>query len=264
MTLRILGVGLAAVLVIGAAAFFLFRGTSGGVLVESPRLVATDTQPGDAMVFMTLTNTSDTPDILIGAVSDYAGNCGFHGPTVGRDSKGEEFVVVPPGGSTALSAETAHLELLGIDEPLREGQLIPMTLIFQNAGEVAIKARVEALVPRSELTLRAGLYEPSADEPVPAITLTAQPEGEGRWRIAVDIGDFDLDKSAVDSAHVPNQGHAHYYIDNVKIGRLFAPEFVTDPLPPGPHQIAVTLNTNDHRAYAKDGRPITATITVEN
>lgn len=264
MNLRILTVGFLAALLLGGAALFMFQGSKGGVLVESPRLIATDTVPGDAMVFMTLTNTSGEPDILIGAVSDYAGNCGFHGPTVGRNTDGGEFVVIPSGGTTALSAETAHLELLGIEEPLQEGQLVPLTLIFQNAGEVQIKARVEALVPRRDLTLRAGLYEPAEGEPVPDIALAAEPVGDGRWRISLDLGGFVLDRDAVDSAHVPNHGHAHYYVDNVKIGRVYETEFVTDPLPPGDHQIAVTLNTNDHRAYAKDGEPVTAAITIRH
>lgn len=263
MNLRILLVGFVAALIVGGAGVFVFRGSEHGVLVEGPRLLASDTVPGDAMVFMTLSNISGEPDILIGAVSQYAGDCGFHGPTVGRDSDGGEFVVVPSGGSTALSAETAHLELTGIEEPLQEGQLVPLTLIFQNAGEVPVKARVEALVPRRELTLRAGLYEPPPGEPVPDIDLHAEPVGDGRWRVRLDLGGFVLDKGAVDTAHRPNHGHAHFYVDNVKIGRIYESEFVTEPLAPGPHQFAVTLNTNDHRAYARNGEPITAAITIQ-
>jgi hypothetical protein len=51
----------------------------------------------------------------------------------------------------------------------------------------------------------------------------------------------------------------------MKLGRLFAPEYHIGPLPPGSHEIRVTLNTNDHRAYVVGDTPVTAStiITVD-
>lgn len=264
MNFRVISVAVLVLALLGGAGFFLMRQSDPGILVESPRLVATNTVPGDAMVFMTLRNTGGTPDLLIGAVSELAGQCGFYGPTVGTGSDGVPFITVPAGGATALAAETAHLELLGLEEPLEEGQLVPLTLVFQNAGEITIKARVEALVSPTELTKQAGLYEPLAGELVPEIALSAEPVEGGRWAVSVQLENFTFDEGAVDSDHVPGRGHAHLYIDNVKIGRLYEDRITTDPLPPGEHVISVTLNTNDHRAYARNGQPITATVTVKN
>lgn len=264
MTKRAISVAILVLALLGVAGYFLMEQSGSGVLIESPRLVATDTLPGDAMVFMTVRNTGTEPDILIGAVSDLASQCGFHGPTVGTGTDGLPFITIPAGGATTLAAETAHLEMLGLEEKLEEGQLVPLTLIFQNAGEVTVKARVEALVSPSELTKRAGLYEPGPSEPAPTLALSAVPAADGSWTVSLDLENFTFDEAAVDGEHVPGHGHAHLYIDNVKIGRVYGTEIVTDPLPPGEHVISVTLNTNDHRAYAKNGEPVTATITVEN
>lgn len=262
MTLRIALVGLAVAALLAAGAVLLLRQPGTGVLVEAPRVVVTEEVPGDALVFMTLRNTGTESDVLIGAVSDLAGNCGFHGPTVGSDGSGGAFVTVPAGAETLLGPETAHIEMLGVARDLAVGDLVPITLVFQNAGEVEIKARVDAKVARSDLIRQAGLYEPVAGEPMPEITVSAEPLEDNRWRIALDLKNFEFDEAAVDTPHQPGRGHAHLYIDNVKIGRLYAPVFETEPLEPGTHQIAITLNTNDHRAYARDGAPITATTEI--
>jgi len=49
----------------------------------------------------------------------------------------------------------------------------------------------------------------------------------------------------------------------MKIGRLYTPEAYIGALPKGQHEIRVTLNTNDHRAYVVDEVPVTASMTIE-
>ncbi len=263
MPVRSILVALLVLAGLAGAAVVVMRGSDAPVLVERPRLIATSTVPGNAMVFMSLRNEADQDDVLIGAVSDLPGSCGFHGPTLGRGGDGMPFIAVPANAQTDLSPETAHIELLGLTEPLAVGQIVPLTLIFRNAGEVLVKARVEDLVSNDALLARTGLYEPAAGEAMPEITLSAEPLSDRRWRISVEAENFTFDEAAVDSPHKPGRGHAHIYIDNVKLGRLYAPDYTTNPLPPGRHTIAIALNTNDHRAYAKGGVPLTATLEIE-
>ena len=48
----------------------------------------------------------------------------------------------------------------------------------------------------------------------------------------------------------------------MKIGRLYQPEARIGTLPKGEHQVRLTLNTNDHRAYVVGDQPVTATATI--
>lgn len=60
--------------------------------------------------------------------------------------------------------------------------------------------------------------------------------------------------------HVPGEGHAHIFIDNKKVGRAYGPWFYIGPQNKGEHEIKVTLNTNDHRYFLLEGKPIEAVI----
>jgi hypothetical protein len=57
-------------------------------------------------------------------------------------------------------------------------------------------------------------------------------------------------------------GHGHIYVGGMKIGRLYQPEARIGTLPKGEHQVRLTLNTNDHRAYVVGDQPVTATATI--
>jgi hypothetical protein len=52
------------------------------------------------------------------------------------------------------------------------------------------------------------------------------------------------------------EGHAHVFVDDVKISRAFGPYYHLPRLEPGNHNITVTLNTNEHEEYAVDGRSV--------
>ncbi len=49
---------------------------------------------------------------------------------------------LPKGQVVTLIPGTMHLMLMGIDAKLEEGTSFPMTLVFENAGEVAVEFRV--------------------------------------------------------------------------------------------------------------------------
>lgn len=64
--------------------------------------------------------------------------------------------------------------------------------------------------------------------------------------------------------HIPGQGHAHLYVDGVKVTRLYGPWYFLGTLDKGTHTIKVTLNGNDHGDYEIDEMMIAdqKTITV--
>ena len=85
-------------------------------------------------------------------------------------------------------------------------------------------------------------------EPAPRLALSVAPDGDG-WRVSIEAEDFTFSEEFVDLYHVPGMGHGHLYVGGMKMGRLYAPEAYIGALPKGQHEIRVTLNTNDHRAY---------------
>ena len=72
-----------------------------------------------------------------------------------------EGLEIPAGGTASLRPGSYHLMLVGLEEPLVEGESVPVTLLFERAGEVEIDLAVGSI----------GAREPAAG---------AQTPGEGQ------------------------------------------------------------------------------------
>jgi copper(I)-binding protein len=59
-----------------------------------------------------------------------------------REVKGYD---VPAKGSFELKPGGAHLMLVDIKRPLKEGDKVPLVLRFQNAGEMKVELEVKSL-----------------------------------------------------------------------------------------------------------------------
>ena len=68
----------------------------------------------------------------------------------------------------------------------------------------------------------------------------------------------------VNSEHVEGEGHAHLYLNDEKIARVYSPWFhiSTSLLNEDDNELRVTLNSNDHNYYAYDGEVVAATTTL--
>lgn len=245
-----------------AAAAFVLLGDDPAqdLLVEDAHAAPLTGRPGEAAVFLTLSNAGP-PDRLVGVSSAEAASARIVSP----DAPG--VLPLPGDGAISLAADGAHVRLTGV-EGLGPGRLIPLTLVFERAGEVSASARVSDSMAVGEaadlgLTGIGGICRVGEGEPAPAISLSAAPLPEGGWRVTVSAQDFDFRRDLVDGPHQPGTGHGHLYVDGAKITRLYAAEADVGPLPPGPHLIRVTLNTNDHRAYVTPDGPVSATLEIE-
>ena len=98
--------------------------------------------------------------------------------------------------------------------------------------------------------------------PAPELTLMLHPDGAQSRNLHIGITNFEFAPEAVNGPHVPGQGHAHIYVNGVKVARAYGPWMQLDALPKGEHTIRVTLNANDHTQLAVDGEPIEATAQV--
>lgn len=208
-----------------------------------------------AAVFVDITN-SGAADRLISVAAPDA--------QIARFSTSDTRRIVPAESAVSLAADGLFIHLENISGPLEDGRVLPITLTFEAAGTVHTRARIVA--PRTTGDAPAyGLFgigdvcQVGEGEPAPQIALAAEKDGEG-WRITVLSEDFEFTPHLVDGPHIPGTGHGHIYLNGVKLGRLYQPSTTIGALPPGQHDLTVTLSTNDHRAYVEGERPITAAI----
>lgn len=96
----------------------------------------------------------------------------------------------------------------------------------------------------------------------PTVALDLLPDPVSGWSLRLTTTNFRFDPENAGGARDPGYGHAHLYVDGIKVARLYGPWHHLDGLSPGSHEIRVTLNGNDHRALAVDGAPIEARATL--
>jgi copper(I)-binding protein len=126
---------------------------TGSLTVEAPWSRAT---PGGAQVgvgYMRIVNRGPEPDRLIGGTVAAAGGLELHETTtadgVARMRPLQGGLVIPPGGSVEMKPGGLHAMLVDLKRPLKEGETIVGTLVFEKAGTVAIEYRVAGVGAQS-------------------------------------------------------------------------------------------------------------------
>lgn len=124
----------------------------GQVIVEKPWARATVPTARVAGAYLTVRNRSALADRLIGASSPVAARVEFHVHTAEGEvmkMRQAQALDVPANGTLELKPGGAHLMFVDIRKPFREGDLVPVTLRFEKAGEVGVQARVGGLADRA-------------------------------------------------------------------------------------------------------------------
>jgi uncharacterized protein YcnI len=126
----------------------------GAITVEAPWSRAT---PGGAQVaggFMRITNTGTTPDRLVGGTSSIAGRFQLHAMSmtdnVMRMRELDNGLEIKPGQTVELKPGGYHAMLLDLKAPLKEGDTIKGTLVFEKAGPVEVEYGVRSIAARGE------------------------------------------------------------------------------------------------------------------
>jgi len=126
--------------------------TVGGMQSKEASTSATGMQPKEGAgpatgAFMVIKNNSDATDKLIKAESDVAKMVQIHLSEVdanGVSSMHEvDGVDIPAGGSAELKPGSYHVMLIGLQQDIKEGDTVSITLTFQNAGKVTVEAPVK-------------------------------------------------------------------------------------------------------------------------
>lgn len=125
----------------------------GALVIEAPWTRATPAGAKVAGGYMAITNTGSTPDRLIGGSFPLAGRFEVHEMAVTNGvmtmrelAKGLE---IAPGQKVELKPGGLHVMFMDLKSPLREGQPVKGTLVFEKAGTVEIEYRVAPIGARS-------------------------------------------------------------------------------------------------------------------
>lgn len=101
---------------------------------------------GNGAIYATLANPGKDRDTLISAASDAAGVVEIHesyqhmGMMMMRPVKAIE---VPAGGKVEMKPGSYHIMLLNLKRDLKAGQTVNVTLQFQKAGKIPVKAEIK-------------------------------------------------------------------------------------------------------------------------
>jgi copper(I)-binding protein len=120
----------------------------GGISVTGAWVRVPMVPAGPAGAFLVITNGGGAADALVGASSPAAGAVEVHETTMGADgSMGMRPVArleIPAGGSVALQSGSYHIMLIGLTKPLAAGETVELTLLFEKAGAITVRAEVRA------------------------------------------------------------------------------------------------------------------------
>jgi hypothetical protein len=97
---------------------------------------------------MVIENTGDTDDRLVAAATDAAERVELHTHIENTDGvmrmvEVKDGFPIPAGGSHALKRGGDHVMLMGLTGPLEQGATVPLTLTFEQAGDLTLDVVVD-------------------------------------------------------------------------------------------------------------------------
>ncbi len=133
---------------IGAAAFALPGLAQSVISVEDAYARASSPIAKSGAAFMVINNSGDEADRLIGVRTDIARKAELH--THIDDGNGnmsmrkvEGGFVVPANGAHVLKRGGDHVMMMGLTGPLNHGDILRMTLVFEQAGAIDLEVPVD-------------------------------------------------------------------------------------------------------------------------
>lgn len=142
MPLKSLSLGLLTALLLGTASL------AQDIDVHHPYAISTGVSAQTGAAFMAIHNHGGLDDALIDVRSPAARLVELHSHSLndaGVMSMGHvtDPVPLPAGGEILLNRGGLHIMFMGLAAPFADGRLIPVTLVFDHAGEVQIEVPVD-------------------------------------------------------------------------------------------------------------------------
>ncbi|MCD9149484.1 copper chaperone PCu(A)C [Pseudophaeobacter flagellatus] len=139
----VLFAAVAAVSLAGAASA---EGTK--IMVQDQYARVSTKMASSGAAFMNIMNMSSEADQLLAVRSDVAKRVELHthmesGDGVMKMMHVEDGFAIPAEGSHMLQRGGDHVMFMGLTETLEHGDVVPLTLVFKNAGEINIEIPVD-------------------------------------------------------------------------------------------------------------------------
>ncbi|RAU22096.1 hypothetical protein CU669_10480 [Paramagnetospirillum kuznetsovii] len=130
----------AALLMLGAPAF------AADIQISEPFMRAAPVVGGNGAAFLVI-NNHGAADRLIGAEAAISKTVEIHTHIKDGDvfkMRKVDSIAVPMHGSTELKPGGDHVMFIGLNEALKEGAKVPVTLTFEKAGKITVDVPVMA------------------------------------------------------------------------------------------------------------------------
>lgn len=129
-----------------AAAVTALPAIAGDIMIKDG--YARSSNPKVGAVFMELHNAGSEEDRLIEARSEVAARVELHTHIENSDGvmrmvEVEDGFPVPAGGMHILRRGGDHVMLMGLHTPLKDGDNVPLTLVFEKAGAIDVDVAVD-------------------------------------------------------------------------------------------------------------------------
>jgi periplasmic copper chaperone A len=99
--------------------------------------------------YLTIENKGTAPDRLVGISADIAGKVEVHEMAMNNGVMTmrplDKGLTIDPGKTVKLAPGGYHLMLFDLKSPLKQGDMLPITLEFEKAGKVKVSLDVESL-----------------------------------------------------------------------------------------------------------------------
>ncbi|WP_415948853.1 hypothetical protein [Streptomyces sp. KLOTTS4A1] len=95
----------------------------------------------------------------------------------------------------------------------------------------------------------------------PSVALTVRRDSADGWNLHLSVKRFRFTPDSVGGGALPGRGHAHLYLDERKIARVYGAWYhlPASAVPKGEHRLTVRLYADDHTAWAVDGEQVEST-----
>ncbi len=120
----------------------------GDLVIMEPWARATIGQVKTGAVYLTVNNHGAAGDRLLAVSTPVAAMAHLHSNIVDAGvmkMRPVEAIDIEAKGSTTLEPGGVHVMLMGVRNPLEEGDVFPMTLTFETAGSVDVEVHVQGI-----------------------------------------------------------------------------------------------------------------------
>jgi periplasmic copper chaperone A len=124
---------------------------AGSLTIEQPWARPNIGEATNSAAYMTISNSGDKPDRLTGVKTEIATDAMLHESRLEGDVMKmvhlHDGLEITPHGAAELKPLGAHVMLMGLTRPLKEGETFPLTLTFANQGDVTVTVTVAKQQP---------------------------------------------------------------------------------------------------------------------